>query len=162
MIGTGYTPGLLAELVKKPNVKGLGIPVTPKGQWVSSCTRRYTDDWVCRTTLFDVDDVELASVTTAYSKDSTRFGLVPGREVEKVAVSSHPAGLCVSFVDGRWFEKGLGKASIYLPHSASVELKSGAGVVSVIEETDTASDVTTSFFEDESSDEPWLVIVEPC
>lgn len=24
------------------------------------------------------------------------------------------------------------------------------------------SDVITSFFEDETSDEPWLVIVEPC
>lgn len=31
----------------------------------------------------------------------------------------------------------------------------------MIEETDTTSDVITSFFEDETSDEPWLVIVEP-
>lgn len=46
MIGTDYTPGLLAELAKKPNVRRLEIPVTPKGQWVSSCTKRYTDDWV--------------------------------------------------------------------------------------------------------------------
>mgnify|MGYP000854209919 CR=1 FL=1 len=70
MIGTDYTPGLLAELAKKPNVRSLEIPVTPKGQWVSSCTKRYTDDWVCKTTLFDVGDVELASVTAEYDECS--------------------------------------------------------------------------------------------
>ena len=48
MIGLDYTPGLLAELAKKPNVRILEIPVTPKGQLVSSCTKRYTDDGVCR------------------------------------------------------------------------------------------------------------------
>lgn len=33
--------------------------------------------------------------------------------------------------------------------------------VSVIEETHTGVDTITSFFEDETSCEPWLVIVEP-
>lgn len=161
MIGTDYTPGLLAELAKKPNVRSLEIPVTPRGQWVSSCTKRYTDDWVCKTTLFDVGDVELASVTAEYDEDSTRFGLILDHEVEKVTVSSQPAGLCVSFVVSRWSEEGLDKRSIVLSPAASVELKSEIGAVSVIEETDTTSDVITSFFEDETSDEPWLVIVEP-
>ena len=159
MIGTDYTPGLLAELAKKPNVRSLEIPVTPKGQRVSSCTKRYTDDWVCKTTLFDVGDVELASVTS--DDVSTRFGSILDHEVEKVTVSSQPAGLCVSFVVSRWFEEGLDKVSIVLSPAASVELKSEIGAVSVIEETDTTSDVITSFFEDETSDEPWLVIVEP-
>lgn len=109
MIGTDYTPGLLAELAKKPNVRSLELPVTPKGQWVSSCTKRYTDDWVCKTTLFDV---------------------------------------------GRLLEEGLDKVSIVLSPAASVELKSEIGAVSVLEETDTTSDVITSFFEDETSDEP--------
>lgn len=161
MIGTDYTPGLLAELAKKPNVRSLEIPVTPDGQWVSSCTKRYTDDWVCKTTLFDAGDVELASVTAEYDEDSTRFGLILGHEVEKVTVSSQPAGLCVSFAVSRWFEEGLDNISIVLSPAASVELKSEIGEVSVIEETDTTSDVITSFFEDETSDEPWLVIVEP-
>lgn len=76
MMGTDYTPGLLAELAKKPNVRSLEIPVAPKGQWVSSCTKRYTDDWVCKTTLFDVGDVELASVTAEYDEDSTRLVIV--------------------------------------------------------------------------------------
>lgn len=143
MIGTDYTPGLLAELAKKPNVRSLEIPVTPEGQWVSSCAKRYTDDWVCKTTLFDVGDVELASVTAEYDEE------------EKVTVSSQPAGLCVSFVVSRWFEEGLDKVSIVLSPAASVELKSEIGAVSVIEETDTTSDVITSFYEDE----PWLVVV---
>ena len=155
MIGTNYTPGLLAELVKKSNVRSLEIPVTPKGQWVSSCTKRYTDDGECKTTLFDVGEVELASVTAEYDEDSTRFDSVMDHEVEKVTVSSQPAGLSVSFVVDRWFEEGLDKISIALSPAASVEIKS------VIEETNTTSDVITSFFEDEMSDEPWLVIVEP-
>ena len=100
MIGTDYTPGLLAELVKKPNVRSLEIPVTPKG-------------------------------------------------------------LCVSLVVSRWFEEGLDKVSIVLSPTASVELKSEISAASVIEETYTTSDVITSFYEDETSDEPWLVIVEP-
>lgn len=161
MIGTDYTPGLLAELAKKSNVRRLEIPVAPKGQRVSSYTRRYTDDWVCKTTLFDVGDVELASVTAEYDEDSTRFGLILRHEVEKVTVSSQPAGLSVSFVISRWFEEGLDKMSIVLAPAASVDLKSEIGVVSVIEETHTDVDKITSFFEDDTSDEPWLVIVEP-
>ena len=92
---------------------------------------------------------------------STRFGLIMDHEVEKVTVSSQPAGLCVSFVVSRWLEEGLDKKSIVLSPAASVELKSEIGAVSVIEETDTTSDMITSFYEDETSDEPWLVIVEP-
>lgn len=100
-------------------------------------------------------------MTLKSDDESTRFGLILDHEVEKVTVSSQPAGLCVSFVVSRWFEEGLDKVSIVLSPAASVELKSEIGAVSVIEETDTMSDVITSFYEDETSDEPWLVIVEP-
>lgn len=62
MIGTDYTPGLLAELAKKPNVRRLEIPVTPKRQWVSSCMKRYTDDWVCKTTHTTSDEPWLVIV----------------------------------------------------------------------------------------------------
>lgn len=161
MIGAEYTPGLLAELAGKPNARSMEIPVTPNGQRVSSCTKRYTDDRVCKTTLFDVGDVELASVTAEYGEDGMRFGSILDRDVEKVSVSSQPAGLCVSFVVSRWFEEGLDEVSVVLSPAASVELESEIGAVSAIEETDTASDAITSFFEDETSDEPWLVIVEP-
>lgn len=42
--------------------------------------------------LFGVGDVELASVTAEYDEDSTRFGSILDHEVEKVTVSSQPAG----------------------------------------------------------------------
>ena len=161
MIGTKYTSGLLAELAKKPHVRSLEIPTTPDGQSVSSFTRRYTDDWDCKTTLFDVDDVELTSMTADFDKDSTRFGLILDHEVEEVTVSSSPKGLSVTFVVHRWFEEDLSKASIILSSAASVNLKSEISAVSVIEETHTGVDTISSFFEDETSDEPWLVIVEP-
>lgn len=161
MIGTDYTPGLLADLAKKPHVRSLEIPATPDGQRVTSYTRRYTDDWVCKTTLFDVGDAELASVTADFDEDSTRFGLILDHEVEKVTVSATPKGLSVSFAVSRWFEEGLDKISIVLSATASVELRSEIGAVSVIEETHTGVDTITSFFEDETSDEPWLVIVDP-
>lgn len=161
MIGTKYTPELLAELAKTPHLRGMAIPTTPNGQLVSSFTRRYTDCWGCKTTLFDVGDAELASVTADVDKDSTWFGLMLGYEVEKIAVSSIPKGLSVSFVVSRWFEEGLDKISTVLSSAASVELGSEISAVSVIEETHTGVDTITSFFEDDTSDEPWLVIVEP-
>ena len=41
MIGTEYTPDLLAELAKTPHLRSMEIPTTPDG-------------WACKTTLFDV------------------------------------------------------------------------------------------------------------
>lgn len=119
MIGTDYTPGLLAELAKKSNVRRLEIPVAPKGQRVSSYTKRYTDGLECKTTLFDGGDAELASTVADCGADGSRLGFTLGREVSKV------------------------------------------GAVSMIEETHSGVDTITSFFEDETSGEPWLVIVEP-
>lgn len=161
MTMTKYTPGLLAELAKKPNVRSLEIPVTPDGQWIASCTRRYMDERDCKTTFFDVGDVELVSISEDCDTDGARFGSVLGRNVEKVTVSSRPDGLIVSFVVSMWPEEGLDKRSVALSAGGSVEFCSEVDVVSMIEETHTTSDVITSFFEDETSDEPWLVIVEP-
>lgn len=161
MIGTKYTPGLLAELAKTPHLRSMEIPSTPNGQWVSSFTRRYTDGWDCKTTLFDVGDAELASMTVDCGADGSRFGSILDHDVEKIAVFSSPKGLSVSFVVRRWFEEDLDKISIVLPATASVEILSEVGAVSVIEETHTGVDTITSFFEDDTSDEPWLVIIEP-
>lgn len=161
MIGTKYTSGLLAELAKTPHLRGMDVPTTPDGQRVSSFTRRYTDGWECETTLFDVGDAELASMTVDCGADGSRFGFMLSRDVEKVAVSAHPKGLSVSFVIDRWPEDGLDKRIVVLSSAASVELGSEIGAVSVIEETHTGVDTITSFFEDETSGDPWLVIVEP-
>nr|DAP30517.1 MAG TPA: hypothetical protein [Caudoviricetes sp.] len=161
MIGTKYTPGLLAELAKTPHLRSMEIPATPNGQWVSSVTKRYTDGWECKTTLFDVGDAELASMTVDCGADGSQFGFTLDHEVEKVVVSASPKGLSVSFVVLRWFEEGLDKRSVVLPAAASVEIRSEVSAVSAIEETHTGIDTITSFFEDETSDDPWLVIVEP-
>lgn len=161
MIGTKYTPGLLAELAKTPHLRSMVIPATPDGQWVSSFTRRYTDGWECKTTLFDVGDAELASITVDCGADDSRFGFMLSRDVEKVAVSASPKGLSVSFVVDQWPEDGLDKRLVVLPAAASVEIQSEVSAVSVIEETHTGTDTISSFFEDETSDDPWLVIVEP-
>lgn len=157
MIGTKYTPGLLAELAKTPHLRAMEIPATPNGQQVASYTKRYTDEWECKTTLFDVGDAELASTVMDCGADASRFGFVLDHDVEKVTVSSRPGGLCVSFVISRWFEEGLDKRSVDLSVASSVEFGDEIGGVSIVEETHTGSDTVTSFFEDE----PWLVIVEP-
>ena len=161
MIGTDYTPGLLAELAKTPHLRSMEIPAVPKGQWVSSFTKRYTDDWVCKTTLFDVDNAELTSTTVDCDADGSRFGFTLDHDVEKVAVLSNPEWHSVSFVVRRWFEEGLEERSVVLSAKASVEIRSEVGAVSAIEETHNGDLMATSFFEDETSDEPWLVIVEP-
>lgn len=161
MIGTKYTSGLLAELAKTPNLRSMEIPMNPNGQWVSSVTKRYADSWDCKTTLFTVDDAELASITVDCDADDSRFGFMLSRDVKKVAVSACPKGLSVSFVIDQWPEEGRDKRIVVLSSSASVELMSEIGVVSVIEETHTGIDTITSFFEDETSNDPWLVIVEP-
>lgn len=161
MIGTKYTSGLLAELAKTPHLRSMEIPMTPDGQWVSSFTKRYTDNRECKTTLFDVDDAELMSFKTDCGADGSRFGFTLDHNVEKVAVSSRPNGLCATFVVCRWFEEGLDKRSVNLSAASSAEFRVEVGVVSVIEETHTDTDTITSFFDDETSGEPWLVIVEP-
>ena len=76
-------------------------------------------------------------------------------------MSSRPDGLNVSFVVSRWPEEGLDKRSVIFSAEALVEFRSEIDIVSVVEETYTGIDTITSFFEDVTSDEPWLAIVEP-
>lgn len=161
MIGTKYTPGLLAELAETPHLRSMEIPATPNGRRVHSFTRRYTDGWECETTLFDADDAKLASTTVDCGADGSQFGFTLGREVAKVVVSASPKGLSVSFVIDQWPDDGLDERVVVLSSAASVELGSEICNVSAIEETHTSVDTITSFFEDETSYEPWLVIVEP-
>ena len=67
----------------------------------------------------------------------------------------------MSFVIDRWPEDGLDKRVVVLSSAASVEVSSAICEASAIEETHTGVDGITSFFEDETSDEPWLTIIEP-
>lgn len=160
MMGTKYTPELLVALAKTPHLTSMEVSSTPDGRRIASCTKRYTDEGECKTTFFDVGDETLASTTVDFDADGTRFGFTLGRDVEKVTVSSHPGGLSLSFIIDRWPEEGLDKRSVAIPATASVEFKSEVDAVSMVEETHTGVDTITSFFEDETSDEPWLVVVE--
>ena len=45
MIGTDYTPGLLAALAKTQHLRAMEVPATPNGQRVTSYTKRYTGGW---------------------------------------------------------------------------------------------------------------------
>ena len=161
MTGTDYTPGLLAAMAETPHLRGMEVPASPNGQRVASYTKRYTDGWECKTTLFDADDAELMSTTVDCGADASRFGFTLGHNVDKVMVFSRPGGLSVSFVVRRWFEEGLDTRSVDLSAASLAEFRAEIGGVSAVEETHTGSDTITSFFEDETSDEPWLVIVEP-
>ena len=161
MIGTKYTPGLLAELAKTPHLGHLNVATTPDGQKIASYTRRYTDEGGCKTTFFDVGDVELASMRVNCDVDGIRFGSVFGCDVERVTVSSRPDGLLVSFVVDMWPEEGSGHRSVVLSADSSVEFSSEGGVVSVIEETHSGINTITSFSESCTPNDPWLVIVEP-
>ena len=162
MIGTKYTPGLLAALAKTPHLRSLEIPTEADGQMITSYTRCYIYERKCKTTFFDVGDAELLHTIADFDADGARFCFALGCDVEKVSVSSRPGGLSVSFITSRWPEEGLDKRSVVLSAAASVEFKSEVGAVSMIEETHSGADTITSFFEDETSDEPWLVVVEPC
>ena len=162
MIGTKYTPELLAALAKTPHLRSLAIKATQDGQTIMSYTRRYIYERKCETTFFDVGDAELLHMIADVDADGMRFGFALGCDVEKVSVSSRPGGLSVSFITSRWPEEGLDKRSVDLSAAASVEFKSEVGAVSMIEETHIGVDTITSFFEEETSYEPWLVIVEPC
>jgi hypothetical protein len=178
MIGTKYTPGLLAELAKTPHLRSMEIPATPNGQRVFSFTKRYTDGWECKTTLFNADDAELVSTMVDCGADGSRFGFTLDHYVDKVTAFLNPEGRSLSFVVRRWFEEGsdersvvlsaaasvevrLDDQSVIISPNASVEIRSEANAVSVIEETHSGADKITSFFEDETSDDPWMVIVEP-
>lgn len=161
MLGTKYTPELLVDLAKTPHLRRLEALATPDGQKIASYTRRYTDEQDCKTTFFDVGDVELVSTSVDCDTDGAEPCSVLGCDVEKVTVSSRPDGLIVSFVVDLWPEEGLDKRSVAFSADSSVEFCSEIGVVSVIEVTHTGVDTITSFFEDNTSDEPWLVIVEP-
>lgn len=161
MIGTKYTPDLLAALAKTPHLRSLEVSAAPDGKRIASYTTRYTDEGTRKTTFFDVGDAELASTTVECDADGTLFGPILGYDVEKVTVSSCPNGLSVSFVVSRWPEEGLDKRSVVFSADASVEFGSDLDIVSVVEETHTGVDTITSFFEDATSDEPWLCIVEP-
>lgn len=167
MIGTKYTPELLAALVKTPLLARLDVAVPPVGddpEEIDSYTVRYSDNGVKETTLFAAGDVRLVSVRVVGASNWARvIDAVVEKYVDRVSVLSESSGVCVGFTTYRTFDKSdLETDTFHLPVGAVVDVDMGAfGYVDYVEETYSTADKTTSFFEDETSDEPWLVIVEP-
>lgn len=44
MIGTKYTPELLAALAKTPHLRGMEVSASPGGQRIASYTTRFLDE----------------------------------------------------------------------------------------------------------------------
>lgn len=169
MIGTKYTPELLAALAKTPLMARLDVAVPPVGddpEEIDSYTVRYSDNGVKETTLFAAGDVRLVSVRVVGSSGYPRvIDAVMEKYVDRVSVLSESSGVCVGFTTYRTFDKSDIETDTF-PFSAGtvVDIDTGVseyGFVEYVEETYSAADKIASFFEDKTSDDPWLVIVEP-
>lgn len=169
MIGTKYTSELLAALAKTPLMARLDVAVPPVGddpEEIDSYTVRYSGNGVKETTLFAAGDVRLVSIRVVGAPNWSRvIDAVVEKCVDRVSVLSESSGVCVGFTTYRTFDKSDIETDTF-PFSAGtvVDVDMGVseyGFVAYVEETYSAADKITSFFEDYISDEPWLVIVEP-
>lgn len=169
MIGTKYTPELLAALAKTPRMARLDVAVPPVGadpEVADSYTVRYSDNGVKETTLFAAGDVRLVSVKVVGEPNR---GLISDAVVEKyvdrVSVLGESSGMCVGFTTYRTFDKSdLETGTFHLPEGAVVNADMGAseyGFVEYVEETYSTIDKITSFYGSVGDADPWLVIVEP-
>lgn len=169
MIGTKYTPELLAALAKTPLMARLDVAVPPVGddpKEIDSYTVRYSDNGVKETTLFAAGDVRLVSIRVVGASNRSRvIDAVVEKYVDRVSVLSESSGVCVGLTTYRTFDKSdIETDTFHFPVGTVVDVDMGVseyGFVEYVEETYSAADKITSFFEDETSDEPWLVIVEP-
>lgn len=169
MIGTKYTPELLADLAKTPLMARLDVAVPPVGddpEEIDSYTVRYRDNGVKETTLFAAGDVRLVSigVVGAISQSRVIDALVE-KYVDRVSVLSESSGVCVGFTTYRTFDKSDIETGTF-PFSAGtvVDVDMGVseyGFVEYVEETYSAADKTTSLYDGVDDEDPWLVIIEP-
>ena len=169
MIGTKYTPELLAALAKTPRMARLDVAVPPVGadpEEIDSYTVRYSDNGVKETTLFAAGDVQLVSVRVVGDPNRSRMtDAVMEKYVDRVSVRSESSGVCVGFTTHRTFDKSDTEMDTF-PFSAGtvVDIDTGVseyGFVEYVEETYSAADKITSLYEGMDDEDPWLVIVEP-
>lgn len=166
MIGTKYTSELLADFAELPRLRRMDVKVAPDGREIASYSRRYADGGSCVTTVFDAEDRELAAYEETVDLDDVRFGFAVDKRIAKVAVRKHAvadalqAVFNVHGVDPDAVEV----ESVVLPADSTVELDvavSEYGFTSVVEWLHTKLDVFISFYENATSDDPWLLICEP-
>lgn len=170
MIGTKYTSELLAALTKTPLMARLDVAVPPVGddpEEIDSYTVRYSDNGVKETTLFAAGDVRLVSIRVVGATNWSRvIDAVVEKYVDRVSVLSESSGVCVGFTTYRTFDKSDIETDTF-PFSAGTVVDvdmgnvSGYGFVGYVEETYSAIDKITSFYEGTDDADPWLVIVEP-
>ena len=169
MIGTKYTPELLAALAKTPLMARLDVAVPPVGddpEEVDSYTVRYSDNGVKETTLFAAGDVRLGSIRVVGATNWSRMiDALVEKHVDRVSVLSESSGVCVGFMTYRTIDKSDIETGTF-PFSAGtiVDVDMGVseyGFVEYVEETYSAADKITSLYAGTDDEDPWLVIVEP-
>lgn len=166
MIGTKYTSKKLAAFAKLPRLYRMDVKVAPDGREIASYSRRYADGGSCATTVFDAEDRELATYEEIVDLDDVRFGFSVGKCNAKVAVRKHAVSDALQAV---FHVHGVDpdaakEESVVLPAGSVVELDvavSEYGFTSVVEWLHTKLDVFISFYENSTSDDPWLCICEP-
>lgn len=169
MIGTKYTPELLAALGKTPLMARLDVAVPPVGddpEEIDSYTVRYSDNDVKETTLFAAGDVRLVSIRVVGATNRSRMvDAVVEKHVDRGSVLSESSGVCVGFTTYCTFNKSDIETNTF-PFSAGtvVDVDMGVseyGFVGYVEETYSAADKITSLYGGLDDEGPWLVIVEP-
>ena len=166
MIGTKYTSELLAAFAKSPRLCRMDVKVAPDGREIASYSRRYADGGSCATTVFDAENRELATYEEIVDLDDVRFGFAVEKCVAKVAVRKHAVddALHAVFTVHGADPDAVEAESVVLPADSVVELGvavSDYGFTSAVEWLHTESNVFISFYEDATSDDPWLRICEP-
>lgn len=168
MIGTKYTSEMLAAFAKSPRLRRMDVKVEPDGREIAFYSRRYADGGGCATTVFDAEDRELATYEEVAGLDNVRFGFAVAKRIAKVTVRRHAVADALQAVfNVHGADPDAVKVeSVVLPAGSVVELDvsvsvSEYGFTSVVEWLHTKSNVFISFYENETSDDPWLRICEP-
>ena len=166
MIGTKYTSEMLAAFAKSPRLRRMDVKVEPDGREIAFYSRRYADGGGCATTVFDAEDRELATYEEVADLDNVRFGFAVDKCIAKVAVRRHAVADALQAVFNVHGEDpdAVKVESVVLPAGSAVELDvavSEYGFTSAVEWLHTKSNVFISFYENETSDDPWLRICEP-
>lgn len=166
MIGTNYTSEMLAAFAKSPHLCRMDVKVAPDGSEIAFYSRRYTDGGSCVTTVFDAGGRELATYEEIADLDNVRFGFAVDKCIVKVAVRKHAVSDVLQAVfNVHGVDPSAVKVeSVVLPAGSVVELDAAVsehGFTSMVEWLHTKSDVFISFYENATSDDPWLRICEP-
>ena len=166
MIGAEYTSEMPAAFAESPRLCRMDVKVAPDGREIAFYSRRYADGGGCATTVFDAGDGEPATYEETVGLGDARFGFAVDECIAKAAVREHAVSDALQAVfDVHGADPDAVKAeSVVLPAESAVELDaavSECGFASVVEWLHTKSNAFISFYENATSDDPWLRVCEP-